>query len=127
MINTSYLLTLVTVHFVGDWWCQSREMAHKKSVNMKVLFKHLCIVTGVLAIPVLAVVPCRWYLLIVNAIIHGLIDWNIWKDYKYDITCKFPCDIVAQNAYEYWKDKRFYDIIAVDQFLHFSTIFLLFT
>jgi hypothetical protein len=121
-----FAANLLMAHFVGDWWLQPREMAMKKSSDALTLLRHIVRVTGVLALPVLLVCPERWYLLGVNAAIHAIIDWNIWRGYKADVLEQVNFNSEKFAAFEYWKDKRFYDIIATDQFLHLLTIFYLF-
>jgi len=118
MVDKLFITLLVSAHFVGDWWFQSRWMATNKSSNKSVLLQHILIVTAFISIPVLFYVPFTQavLLLIVNGILHGLIDWNIWRGYK----SKVPTD------FEYWKDKRFYDTIASDQLLHIVILLILF-
>ncbi len=128
-----FILALLAAHFIGDWILQPREMALNKSKDFRVLCDHLCIVTvclswasliffwGNLGIPFLL-------LLFVNAVLHGVIDWNIWRIYA---------KVRGNNVYEHeigkWTheshinhDYWFYSTIAIDQFLHLSIIFLLF-
>lgn len=123
------VLTFLIAHFFGDWFCQPRWMARKKSENLLILLAHLAIVTawlgaGLFFLHCFKVLPTTEALfqapmtmkLTFNAVIHGAIDWNIWRNYKNSIHMDF----------EYWKDKRFYDTIAMDQLLHLGTLAILF-
>lgn len=106
-MNLWFAVSLVVMHFGGDWLCQSRYMAMNKSKNIKVLFEHIVIVTAWLYIPTY-IFEGKLLMLIPNAIIHACIDWNIWNFYKkkYGI------------AYDHLNNKGFYDTIALDQCLH---------
>lgn len=69
-----------------------------------------------------------------NALVHGLIDWNIWKLYKLSayIRMKYEKDkhlylkadgkTVIEDKWFYWEDHWFYTTIGFDQLLHASTI-----
>jgi hypothetical protein len=75
-----------------------------------------------------------------NTLIHGLIDWNIWKAYKLYAYYKIKatakrnqgCDpseeAIAMYArdFKYWEDHWFYTTIGFDQLLHTSTIIVLY-
>jgi hypothetical protein len=119
-MTTVYIALLIAAHFIGDWLLQSRAMAHTKSTNMWVLIDHVCIVSFILALPISIFAPERMPLLIINGLLHAFIDWNLWSGYKASI----PID--QQTTFEYWKDKRFYDHIACDQFMHLFLIIVLF-
>jgi hypothetical protein len=140
-MNNNYIyILLLFSHFLGDWIFQSREIAENKSKNFCVLLKHLLYVH-------LTLFPICFYIfnfdivntlfvLFFNAILHGIIDWNIWKKYPIIIKTlllkkfsKEETDIKMQNFIEYnlyAKDYTFYTFIAVDQFLHLSILFYLF-
>jgi len=123
-MNVFYIVSLLAAHFIGDWYCQSRQMALKKSSDFLTLLKHLVSVNIYLfCICVLFSISLSkiCVAITINAIIHGLIDWNIWSNYKKSISKE------KLETFEYWKDKRFYDTIALDQFLHLATIFILFS
>lgn len=122
MTPTISALFLILAHFTGDWWWQSRHMAMNKSKDIMVLLTHLIQVSFfVLLAAVLIYMPVAgdftiYYKVLINAVLHGLIDWNIWKMYAKD----------KPAGFEYWKEKTFYGIIAIDQFLHLSILFILF-
>ncbi len=122
-MNSHFAISLVVAHFVGDWYFQPRSMALAKSSNFKVLFKHLFIVSALLT-PTMMYFDKVW-VIIPNAIIHGLIDWNIWTYYKKKLLERLNGDKEAFNTFEYWKDKSFYDTVALDQCLHLVTLFVL--
>ncbi len=139
---SSYLCILLLLsHFLGDWIFQSREIAENKSKKLYVLFVHLLYVH-------LTLFPICFYilnynisntlfLLSINLVLHGLIDWNIWKLYPRIIKTSFQKkyteeDVVNLKLEEfmkynlYAKNYMFYTFIAIDQFLHLSILFYLF-
>lgn len=131
MMLTIYLFFL---HFLADFVFQSREMAEKKSSDFKYLFNHVLIQITVMFFG-LMLVPSLSYgkmyqIAFFNAMIHGLIDWNIWKLYKFVVKYRLDrhyeddeeAKAFAAANWEYWKDKDFYITIGFDQFLHFTTI-----
>ena len=119
---------LIGSHFLGDWYLQSRQMATNKSSDFNVLLHHVGIVSLVLVLALFHTIafPVLLWKLGVNALVHGLIDWNIWSFYKRMVKNEGPRTDSEMLKYEYWKDKRFYDFIALDQFLHLATLAILF-
>ena len=114
------LLTLFFAHFIGDFVFQSRDMAENKSKHLGTLMQHCFIVylTLFLAahfIGLETTVAIKFALL--NAVLHGLIDANIWK------LCARRMKEKGQT-FRYWKDYWFYTTIGFDQFLHVSIMFL---
>ena len=131
----SFLITCFVCHFVADFILQSRDIATRKSSELSVLAKHLWVIMWV---PVmvyvlsicLMIAPLSIFMykpilgmIVVNAAIHGVIDWNIWKMYKAFVKSRFP-DATAD--YKYWEDHWFYATIGLDQLLHALTIIILF-
>lgn len=149
------LILMFLGHFVGDFLLQSRDMGKKKSENFEILFSHLAIVFAttfvflLFAMPMSRAIPVA----LANAIIHGVIDWNIWKLYKLyamksikeaaqeiawakrlSIVNKLPeqikmekmeCLIQAREQFKYWEDHWFYATIGFDQLLHALTMIVL--
>jgi hypothetical protein len=86
-----------------------------------------------------------------NAIVHGIIDWNIWRLYKLSAHIRIKKDLAIldqitvrdpmidhegsmKEAYDekvanwkYWEDHVFYSTIGFDQLLHCLTIIALFS
>ena len=161
-----WLVWLMVLHFIADFILQSREMGKKKSSEPKWLLKHLGIQLGVmfigLAIPlffntmdtITAACPgcytdaqvlgtssivaliVAFRIAFLNALIHGLIDWNIWKLYKISAYLRikkeakegnFGLAWIAESGknWQYWEDHWFYTTIGFDQLLHVSTLLLL--
>jgi len=69
----------------------------------------------------------------VNTLVHGLIDWNIWKLYKISAYMRikkeaeegnFGLAWIAESGknWQYWEDHWFYTTIGFDQLLHAATI-----
>lgn len=117
------------LHFLADFVLQNREMAKNKSSNFKVLFHHLMIHFFILGMGTLCFLSWESALKFagMNAIIHGLIDWNIWRFYKrwaYRKISKLSWKPSAE-VYAYWEDHTFYLTIGLDQFLHTATLIIL--
>lgn len=136
------LLICIAIHFVADFLLQSREMGQKKSSEPAWLFYHLGIqyfmfTSGLMFFvgPILAVKFALF-----NTLIHGIIDWNIWRLYKVSAYLRIQ-NIVAKKhgiwtqppeedvnikaetaAWKYWEDHWFYTTIGLDQALHMATI-----
>lgn len=116
------------LHFVADFILQSREMGKRKSTDILFLVAHL----GIQFFVFLPFFGLKFALL--NALIHGLIDWNIWKLYKYSVLKRSKngsslgiWDVGTELAnFKYWEDHLFYTTIGFDQFLHTLTLILLY-
>jgi hypothetical protein len=154
---------LMVLHFVADFILQPREMGKKKSSEPKWLFKHLSIQFGMFAVgtmpiillgyidhmsnalfaaehplSLLVIAACIKAIMfsLINASIHGLIDWNIWKLYKLSAYYRIKREAKEINAstewiaemgknWQYWEDHWFYTTIGFDQLLHVSTLLFL--
>ncbi len=130
----AYLLFL---HFIADFLLQSREMGKTKSGNIVVLFQHLAInwTVIVLLLP-LAGVSFQLAMAVstLNAIVHGVIDWYIWRIYKLSVINRIRRAIKPQEFhmfrqlcldFKYWDDHFFYVTIGADQLLHALTLITL--
>ena len=143
------LVLIMFFHYIADFKLQSREIATTKSSDMGALCYHINIITGTLFFPCWIVFGLKYsagvgfimamFFTVINAVIHGIIDWNIWKGYK---------RYVAQNLQKYFgegsqlssgemnkmfmdeklyaEDKEFYDTIGFDGLLHYVTLVLLY-
>ena len=113
-MNSIVLPWLFILHFIADFLLQSRQIATKKSENFRYLSEHCLILlfTFVLGI---GWISNGVLLSLTNMIVHGIIDWNIWRVYKKGKSWDF----------EYWKDATFYTIIGLDQLLHGLTLIVL--
>lgn len=146
------IVYLLILHFVADFLFQSREMGKKKSEEPIWLIRHLFIqwftfLIGLAFVvgPVGAIVFAA-----VNAIVHGVIDWNIWRLYKlsvkkrlikngrenveYSSSAEYDMATggseeeflrIAGRNWKYWEDHYFYTTIGFDQLLHSATLVLL--
>lgn len=150
------LLTALTAHLIGDFFLQGREIAKQKSENLKALGQHVLTVSLVMYVFLMVVTLDFYYALVfsvANGVIHGLIDWNIWKSYKaYAISMikkaaqeeasrvrltlvgksknqtrgeKIDILLKAKQNFKFWEDHWFYVTIGVDQWLHAVTIVIL--
>ena len=114
-------VSLVVAHFVGDWFCQTRQVALNKTKYVDVLLKHLFIVGCFVATPVLLLghgdLGLRIVLLLVYVILHGAQDWNIWRLYEKG----FYNPRIANSDNNWW-----YRFLAIDQMLHLSLLMVMF-
>lgn len=127
-----HLILLMFSHILADAVFQDRETATKKSESFKVLLRHLFYVSfPVILISTIATgsIVSGIYFTLANAVIHGLIDWNIWKGYKYTVYRRYNGNgaKLAQFKHdkEYAEDPWFYTFIVWDQTLHHVTFVLL--
>jgi hypothetical protein len=118
-MTSTQIITLMVFHGVFDWLFQDRETAKKKSSNFKYLVAHLFILyTGLL---VWAYVfgglglHGTFLFSLSNVILHGIIDWNLWKLYNLSVLKRFN---EADSSFQYWEDSWFYNFIMADQLLH---------
>ena len=105
------------IHFIADFLLQSRDMARNKSSNLYYLIEHckiLAIVFFAFLYPFMLL--NTFIFILTNTLIHGIIDWHIWRIYKW-IRRKENI-----NTFKYWEDSLFYSFIGLDQLLHGLTI-----
>lgn len=119
-MDYSSLVLLIAIHIIFDFLLQTRDIATNKSSNIKYLIPHLVILFMGLMIytklsgrysPNQAMLFVCW-----NIFLHGVIDWNIWRLYKWTVYKRTKGE--AGYDYKYWEDGMFYDFIAYDQGLH---------
>lgn len=68
-----------------------------------------------------------------NAVIHGIIDWNIWRGYKYTVKIWMQNNpdhqatkhYLKTGEFKFWEDHVFFTTIGLDQLLHGLTLVLL--
>ena len=120
------LILLFIAHFIADFLLQSREMGQKKSQYFKWLMGHLFIQYFVMLAFVLGITGGDWktatFFSLLNTIIHGIIDWYIWKFYKLHAIRIIKRDRIKVRDFKYWEDHMFYTTIGFDQLLHTATI-----
>ena len=125
---------LMCIHYIADFLLQPREMGKRKSSEPKWLAGHLLI-------QFLCFLPFTgWKFALANCVVHGIIDWNIWKGYKWSAYYRIKKDtdgmgwtpeIIQEHIeakgkqWEYWEDHLFYATIGLDQLLHCLTIYYL--
>ena len=92
MTSTAILfivMWLFVLHFIADFPLQSREMGLNKSKYFNVLAKHIAIHAFVFwlgMIPLIFIGLGAYQLFVMISVIclsHGIIDWNIWRGYKW--------------------------------------------
>ncbi len=118
-MSIASLVMLSVFHVVFDFFLQDRETATNKSSKFSYLLGHLFyIYVGLSFYAVICgdySVSQGFYFALGNSVLHGLIDWNIWKLYKFSVLKRFPS---AGLDFKYYEDSWFYNTIAVDQLLH---------
>ena len=110
-------ILLLAAHYLGDFIMQPREMATKKSEDMDVLWDHVC-TYGVALVPAVFVSgfeskhPLHMItFMFINMMLHGIIDWNIWRWYKKGAPKRF------------WEDRWFWSTVGLDQTLHIMILY----
>lgn len=124
------VIYLLVLHFVADFVLQSRKMGKKKSESVWWLIGHMYIQFGIFMLGLLPLMAADKALMFAtaNALIHGLIDWNVWKLYKYSVWKRHSKDIKSMGQgnfalqWKYWEDHWFYLTIGFDQLLHGATL-----
>ncbi len=121
MTTTTFAISLIAAHFIGDWLLQSRFIAQNKSKNLYVLGGHLCIVGAALCVAFLLTgyqhTQIAGIKFLIYILAHGVQDWFIWRFYaKYFHNPQKP-DI---------ENSAFFKTIAIDQFIHLSLLMYLF-
>jgi hypothetical protein len=127
---TRVIAYLLVVHFVADFLLQPREMATQKSVNPKWLYGHLAIQCAMFGIALGPFYGDKALLFaFCNSLVHGLIDWNIWRLYKLSVVKRYPelnwSDPEQAKQWDFWNDSWFFHTIGLDQMLHGLTLVLL--
>lgn len=128
---------LFVLHYIADFLLQSRNMGKNKSSNYRILLTHISIIFVVITLGLWILVPIKIAAKVglVNCVIHGLIDKNIWNIYK--VVTGFRLigvggnlthqeKVTIFNQFKYWEDKLFYDTIGFDQLLHSLTLLLVY-
>ena len=139
---TMRLLLLLATHFLSDFLLQPRAMAKGKSEKLPWLAGHLLItyLCFMWVGPIFAMI---------NMLVHGVIDWYIWRGYKKIALWRGNRQALAAfkpdpndhpavqgaklekhktewlGGFKYWEDSLFYDTIGFDQLLHISTLVIL--
>lgn len=128
------ILYSLLLHFIADFICQTRYTAQNKATHLVVLVSHATTVWFVFVIGsiILLIVTRDPNMLnsfilfgFVNATMHGIIDWNIWRLYNKFVTYRKIA--VIDTQFKYWEDKYYYMTIGLDQMLHAVVIIVLAT
>lgn len=125
------LILLIVIHVIFDFVLQTRDVAKNKSSKLSYLIPHLFILLIGLSIYASLSGRYSYYqglgFVYGNILLHGLIDWNIWKLYKYIVYRRLSKGkklyLATKNGdnvvdYKYYDDSMFYNFIAIDQALH---------
>jgi len=131
-MESKVLIGALVTHFVADFILQSRKMGKEKSSKFTVLLHHL-------AIQAVGFLWLGWKFALLNAAIHGVVDWHIWRLYKLLVINRtkeadgaHPLwdEYIRDNKthvkeWKFWDDHWFYTTIGFDQLLHIGTIVFL--
>lgn len=144
------ILCCFIIHIVSDSVFQSRDMGKQKSTNIFVLIQHITIIFACFFFGLSFILGTKQAFLfsLTNSLVHGVIDWYIWRGYKAYAILKLhkKASKLAVNEpnwnipyeerfskhltrlqcdFQYWEDKQFYTTIVLDQSLHLFTLILL--
>ncbi len=129
------LAIMFTCHFIADFLLQSREMGKTKSTKFKVLLAHIGIQYSILFIGLIFFIGPEFAFKIsgLNALVHGVIDWYIWRGYKWSVYSRIKQNPNhkltwlqdGEEGWVYWEDHYFYVTIGLDQLLHGLTLIAL--
>lgn len=115
-----HAVLIVLAHFLGDWLWQSRDMALRKSSEIKVLIEHVSRVGLILTVPAYIIFDSFVPLVIwitINLVLHAIQDWFIWK-----IAAKVFLKS-CKTKEEAYNKQAFWNIVGLDQFLHYFVYF----
>lgn len=124
------IVYLLILHYIADFLLQSRDMGKNKSSDPFVLTHHLIIQFAVFVLGLAPIIQWEYAVVfsVLNAAVHGVIDWNIWNLYKMSVMLRLKRNkelLGGADHWQYWEDHWFYSTIGLDQLLHTSTIILL--
>lgn len=91
------------LHFIADWALQSKEMSRQKSNKLTVLIQHVSIHLVVFFFGCLLIMSPANALMfaLVNAVVHGVIDWYLWRGYKLSVFFRRE-QLIPKEKYEEW-------------------------
>lgn len=133
---------ILIFEYIGDFVLQSREVAENKSKDLKVLSKHILILSGLVFLgSSIAFLLCgntfggslilASLFTLTNGLIHAIIDMNIWKGYEFIVKRRFEKNgpELFESRIKYFKENKefaddpmFYNFIGFDRLLHILTI-----
>ena len=121
MLSIFFLL-----HFLADFSFQTLKMGREKSEKFTVLLQHIGIHFLVFFLGTIGILgPGTAFLFsLLNATIHGIIDWYVWRFYKYSVLKRHPkiAPDELKRTFKFWEDPLFIQIIGFDQLLHSLTL-----
>ena len=133
------MVTVFVCNFLADWVFQPPKMGREKSNNINTLGLHILIIFATVFAGALFHLDFITALLLsaLNAATHAIIDWNIWRGYKYYVYFKNRhLEPVLgrqglinklKRTHKYWIDPVFGYILGFDQLLHFVILYVIFS
>jgi len=114
--------SVIILHFLSDWILQPRAVAKQKASSWKWMAKHLAVIHVIFAILAFYTGVSQW-LVLVNTLLHGIIDKFIWKSFE-KVRGPYTKEYLDHNRYaeDYW----FYFTIAIDQMIHLIILMWIF-
>jgi hypothetical protein len=113
MISIYVILTILFMHWVADFKCQTEWMANNKSTNNTALGAHVLVYTSFLLAFGLAIIGDPK-----NALLWAMINGGLHFTTDY---------ITSRLTGKRWKEanyRSFFNTIGFDQFIHFATLFV---
>lgn len=105
MIKITQLLTILFLHFIADFICQSDWMAKNKSSSNKALALHILVYSAIMSL-------VGFKFALINGALHFIVDY-----------------VTSRITKKLWQQQRVHDffvVIGFDQFLHASCLILTF-
>ena len=124
-----YLVLGFLFEYIGDFYFQTREIALRKSNEIKILLLHSFLLGFILFGGFFFFTKLTFSIIlqitISYSLLHGIQDWFLWRGYKERRAPRFLEYQQQGKEYPYWEDKMFYDFIGLDRTLHIITLTLI--
>lgn len=102
MISFQIIVSIVILHFIADFLCQSQKMGETKSEDFSMIILH----SAIYSLPFIFISPLYAF---INGILHGGVD---------NVTSKWTKKLYNKKEY-HW----FFVVIGFDQMVHMLTLF----
>lgn len=99
-LKIAYIFLL---HFVADWALQSKYMSREKSNKLSVLLQHIGVHFIVFFFGGLLLLSPMQALMfsLANAVVHGVVDWYLWRFYKISVYVR-RTKLIPAEKYKEW-------------------------
>lgn len=126
-------LYLIIIHFIGDFFFQTDDMAVNKSKSNYWLAVHVFTYTLILAVGSFFIFNNQYsnivwlrfdltFFIVINALLHWVTDFFTSRltSYLYQKSEKHPTERFLFNSWRHW----FFTAIGIDQVIHYTCLFL---